>query len=313
MLFAQSNGPFFDMGTNTLTRQLYLTAVRVEASNQHETNMGTAFLVRDDRQPTTTNSPSDLYLVTNTHLVTNLNTGTVTFTPQLNGKPLLGQTYKCIVNNWNTEWFCNPVTNIDVAVLPLAHLHTFTFTGPLLPSADPSKPTLVANISAQTEIFLTPENAKLFDGSEEAVFIGYPANFYDTNNFLPVLRHAYTASPLDVDFMGERTFVIDAAVFPGSSGSPVFVYNSPGYMGPSGWTLGARIFLAGILARYEYVNQQGQLSISEVPSAWTGTFTTAQPFNIGIVFKAETILDTIDAYKKSHATSQPTTQQLSHP
>ncbi len=53
-------------------------------------------------------------------------------------------------------------------------------------------------------------------------FIGYPENRFDVANNLPLLRRGYIASYPKVDYNLKKQFVIDAQVFQGSSGSPVF-------------------------------------------------------------------------------------------
>jgi hypothetical protein len=53
-------------------------------------------------------------------------------------------------------------------------------------------------------------------------FVGYPEGRYDTKNNLPMLRRGVIASIPKVDFEGRKQFLIDAHVYPGSSGSPVF-------------------------------------------------------------------------------------------
>ena len=59
---------------------------------------------------------------------------------------------------------------------------------------------------------------------EEITFIGYPSGLYDEHNVTPLVRRGITATPAWNDFQGEPTFLIDAGVFPGSSGSPVFCF-----------------------------------------------------------------------------------------
>lgn len=53
-------------------------------------------------------------------------------------------------------------------------------------------------------------------------FVGYPANRFDVTNNLPLLRKGYVSSIPKVDFNSKEEFVIDAQVYQGSSGSPVF-------------------------------------------------------------------------------------------
>jgi hypothetical protein len=54
------------------------------------------------------------------------------------------------------------------------------------------------------------------------LFIGYPDGRYDQANNLPILRAGKIASLPKVDFDGKPEFLIDAQVYRGSSGSPVF-------------------------------------------------------------------------------------------
>ena len=64
---------------------------------------------------------------------------------------------------------------------------------------------------------------------QKVVFIGYPKGFFDNINFLPVMRSGFIASIPAVDFQNRKQLLIDAHVFPGSSGSPVFYETSGKY------------------------------------------------------------------------------------
>ena len=62
----------------------------------------------------------------------------------------------------------------------------------------------------------------MFGQHEEIVFIGYPSGLRDEHNSTPLIRRGITASPIWNDFGNDPIFLIDAGVYPGSSGSPVF-------------------------------------------------------------------------------------------
>ncbi|MCL6677586.1 serine protease [Akkermansia muciniphila] len=62
-----------------------------------------------------------------------------------------------------------------------------------------------------------------FDAIEDILFIGYPTGIYDTYNNSPIARKGITATPISLNYEGKYQFLIDASIFPGSSGSPVFL------------------------------------------------------------------------------------------
>ena len=57
----------------------------------------------------------------------------------------------------------------------------------------------------------------------DVLFVGFPNGLYDMKNNLPLVRRGSLASLPNLDFDGRGELVIDAQVFPGSSGSPVFI------------------------------------------------------------------------------------------
>jgi hypothetical protein len=82
---------------------------------------------------------------------------------------------------------------------------------------------------------------------EDVVFIGYPSGMSDEHNLLPIVRRGMTATPIWNDFRGKPQFLLDAGVFPGSSGSPVFILNQGSYSNPTGVTIGSRLLFVGVL------------------------------------------------------------------
>ena len=70
---------------------------------------------------------------------------------------------------------------------------------------------------------LTPIDYEKVVVGSEVIFVGYPEDRYDIVNNLPLIRKGWIASMPNIDFNGRGQIVIDAQIFPGSSGSPVFV------------------------------------------------------------------------------------------
>jgi hypothetical protein len=67
-------------------------------------------------------------------------------------------------------------------------------------------------------------------------------------NKLPIIRQGITATPIWNQFNGENVFLIDAGVFPGSSGSPVFIYNHGAYPTKDGIAIGNRLLFIGVIS-----------------------------------------------------------------
>ena len=67
-----------------------------------------------------------------------------------------------------------------------------------------------------------------FSAAEELLFVGYAAGIYEAGPLLPIMRRGITATPLWSEFENKPAFLVDATVYPGFSGSPIFAY-SRGY------------------------------------------------------------------------------------
>lgn len=68
------------------------------------------------------------------------------------------------------------------------------------------------------------ETLKSLSPVEDVVMIGYPAGIWDEHNNMPIYRKGITATHPALEYNGKREFMVDIAAFPGSSGSPVFLF-----------------------------------------------------------------------------------------
>jgi hypothetical protein len=95
-----------------------------------------------------------------------------------------------------------------------------------------------------------------FDALEDVLFVGYPSGVWDQVNLMPILRRGTTATPLELEFEGHKQFLIDAAVYPGSSGSPVFVVRDDP-LRPRG-DAARTIWFAGVIAAVFFREEANQ-------------------------------------------------------
>jgi len=127
---------------------------------------------------------------------------------------------------------------------------------------------------------------------EEIVMVGYPNAIWDDANNRPIVRRGITATDPALNYGGKREFMIDAACFPGSSGSPVLLFNQGTYVTPDGnLAVGTRFKLLGVLYAGPVYTAEGKVSVETIPTQHRVSTTTAIPTNLGLVIRSELLKD----------------------
>lgn len=190
---------------------MLFTTVRIETFSERGSGTGTGFIVNfEDKSGNTA-----YFIVTNKHVLKDYSSAKFFFFLHDGEIPQLGTKVDINLTNLPNQWFGHPNDDIDVAVIPVAHIHN-----ELYKRGDKHYFNWI-----NVKDFPIAENINLKNPIQEIVFVGYPIGMYDTKNYLPIVRRGITASPPTIDYCGRPIFLIDAAVFPGSSGSPVFALN----------------------------------------------------------------------------------------
>lgn len=107
-----------------------------------------------------------------------------------------------------------------------------------------------------------------FDSIEELVMVGCPNGLFDQLNNIPIIRRGTTATPLCKRYNGASEFLIDMACFPGSSGSPIFIYDRVGYFDrkKNVFAMGAqRQYFVGILYSGPVISNSGEIILANAP------------------------------------------------
>lgn len=219
------------MNLQDLSTQLVYTTAPVYAilsDNTISTGTGFIFSVQQSDNRTIP------LLITNYHVVQGAKAGIVKLHISENGIPT-----KDVINAQFDERIINEgkLGDLDLVALPLA--------GAISDMRNHGKEVFFKSI----DVGVIPDFEVLEDlaAIERVTFIGYPNSIYDTENQIPIVRQGITATPIWNDFQGKEEFLIDAGVFQGSSGSPVFIYNQGSYPSKNGIVIGSRILFVGVL------------------------------------------------------------------
>ena len=264
------------MKQSTFAEQMLFTTVRVSTiQSDGKPYVGTAFLVRYEE------AGGQLFLVTNKHVVADMTSGNLFFTERQDGAPVLGSRITVRMRGGGAQWVGHPDPRVDVSVAPLDQSLEFV--------RGPSSNVYFRAIP--TSMFVDASRLQALDPLEEIIFVGYPVGLYDEYNLLPITRQGITATHPSIDYQGRPIFLIDASVFPGSSGSPIFL-NKPG-LSLDGQQLSltrANVFL-GVVA--ESMVLEDARAVEQLAKQGERVVRIRQMIDIGVVFKARTIVETM--------------------
>lgn len=272
----------------SIFEDILFTTVRIEAtSDNNSISTGTGFIF-----DYTINEKHYMFIVTNKHVIAGSIKGNFSFNLSDGERPILGNVFNINYTDFEKQWIKHSQEDIDVAIMPF---------GPVLNKLSENG----------TELFIRSINQDIIpsdniieediDAVEDVVFVGYPNDIYDRKNLLPVVRKGITATPFSVDFNGKPAFLIDASIFPGSSGSPVFLCNIGSYSKKGkGLVAGNRIFFLGIVASVFIRKDINNIEVIDIPTGKTPIVATTQMIDLGIVYKSNTIKDIIEEFLKSN-------------
>lgn len=185
--------------------QLLYTTLRIECldKNGQLFSIGTGFIlqrpVAEDRYK--------LYLVSNKHVLCGAESIAISFTKMKKNSADIGNVVRIPISQIKSNIVSHPDPNVDIAILECTGLFI------MLPDQLYYKAVSYDMLATFNEPELTV--------AENVYFVGYPDNRYDEKNNLPLIRTGMIASHPKYNYNGNAVFIIDAQVFPGSSGSPV--------------------------------------------------------------------------------------------
>ena len=268
------------MDIDSTAKRLLFSTVRVDTVlDDGSEGSGTAFVVRHTHGRGTSD-----FVVTNRHLVEGVQRGGLVFTQKRQGRPAFGQRFQLNIDEFPAAWHLHPDPEVDLALVPLA---------PLQQAAQ----------QQGVELYVEPIDSRLipdtatwqqFDALEDVLFVGYPSGVWDQVNLMPILRRGTTATPAALDFEGHRQFLIDAAVYPGSSGSPVFIERRGGQVSRREAT--RDLLFAGVVAAVFFREEAHHIVPAPVPANNHGMALGSEMIDLGLIIKSDKVSELIHTY-----------------
>lgn len=140
--------------------------------------------------------------------------------------------------------------------------------------------------SAVSEENLPGNNNISAEVADDVIIIGYPKGFYDEKNVFPIVKSGIIATRWGLNFNGMPIFLIDAKLFPGSSGS-IVITKPIDFVVIDGKPMYAKEKQFAFLGVYsgEPFIQKEPLELDDI------TIIRKDTFNVGTVWYAQLVVD----------------------
>lgn len=272
----------------SLSEQITYSTVRIECELKTggiSTGTGFFFNFLEDEENNNRHVP---VVVTNKHVIKNAAKGKLIITKaNEKGEPLDTQHFSVMFDDFENFWRLHPQADVDLCAMPIA---------PFINEAE-KKGDKLFYIPFTKDLLPTEKHKEELCALEDILMIGYPNGIWDSVNNMPILRKGSTATNPMKDYNGKKEIMIDIAAFPGSSGSPVLIFNEGGYRDKRGNTyMGAnRVILLGVLYAGPQATATGEIIM--IPNLQKPITVSRIPNNLGLVIKAERILELEKLFK----------------
>ena len=283
------------MKQSSFADQLLFSTVRIETTDSDgRSYVGTGFIVNYEV------SDGPPFLVTNRHVVNGMQLATLFFTERKGDSPVLGSRVDIGMVLPEEQWTGHPDPDVDISVIQIDS--RFKYLGDNRGN--------IYYRAIPTSMFASEENLEDLNALEEIIFVGYPSGLFDSRNLLPITRRGITATHPNVDYEGRPVFLIDASVFRGSSGSPVFLYKPGLSLDGTKLSLTHASMFLGVLANTAMAKDKSYVETEVKRGDQIVRFD--QMLDIGVVFKARKVEEAIEEVSRAISTPSggPETDRL---
>jgi hypothetical protein len=225
-------------------------------------------------------------LITNKHVLEGCDTVEVFLTSAMRDAPVnelgvpIGSTTESYRLNISNATVRHPSPDIDLCAVNLSEIFNHV----------ERSGRVLAHIHLHRGVHADATARKLIRPVESILMVGYPSGIWDSVNNAPLTRRGISATHPLARYEGRPEFVIDAACFPGSSGSPVFWYEDGMFRsGEDMYSPGTRIALLGVLYAGPQFTAEGKVQPKPIPHSLNQLAVISIPMNLGFVIHADEI------------------------
>lgn len=273
---------------SSVSEQLTHCTVRIECQTlSGEVSVGTGFFFKflQKGDPGDTHVP---VIITNKHVIEGAQWGRFYLNiADENGMQIKGEREHFSMGEFEPAWIKHPDPNVDLCFLPLGNLMRLFYQ---------TQRKHIYFMAIGKETIPSTEQLEGLATLEDIVMVGYPIGLWDKVNNMPIIRRGITATHPKLPYNGREEFMIDAACFPGSSGSPVVLYNETGYIDRrlSRFVPEPRVYLLGVLYAGPQYTATGEIEIVDVPTQKRPIAFSDIPMNLGYVINSRRIIELED-------------------
>lgn len=271
------------------------STVRILTLSGQQAGSGTGFIynyVRDNDKVKDRGLP---FLVTNRHVVQDTEVGQLVFLKAADKQlsaAIVGDKFHLTVTDFSQAWFYHPDPEVDLCIMELSTYFWMARTSegfrPFMRSVNSSN-------------FPSAKDLLEMDAVEDLLMVGYPNSLIDETNHLPIVRKGITATPYIVDYEGRAEFLIDASVFPGSSGSPVFLIDRHKQeIDPT-----MRVLLLGILSSGFMRSSTHEVTRIQIPTSESSVITISEMLDLGVVIKSSKLNELVNLWLEAFPSPSP--------
>jgi len=266
----------------SISEHLLFSTVRISTKYATgEVGSGTGFIFNLTRP----GNKKISFIVTNNHVVNDTDYGSffVHESVLIEGKEYPSENSAEVrVPGFKNQWFHHKDKDIDLCAFPIQNL--------IDESTRINRKVYFSSIGDHD--ILSDNDLLHLSAIEDVIMVGYPIGLADNVHNLPLLRRGTTATHSGIDFEGRNEGVVDMAVFPGSSGSPILIVNEGSYHDNKGGTLvaGSRVIFLGVLYAGPIWNSKGEITIIDIPTSQQVIANVPIMINLGYYIKAKEVI-----------------------